>query len=362
MPIELPDNLIFAKPFSAFSLIKADGATEENGVRWLRGPIAPEDEGEDYDKQVLTKAGVDTGLEMFLRLGGGKTGHVDWGHMYRASGKNPKYLIAKGHPYQGPSGRMWLADELFKKPFADEAWEHVHAGGHAGHSMDGLCKGTDPQDERKIIKTEIHLITIDPQPKGFGNFLEIGPPQSLTQVAKGIMADIGRESLADAGWVPMPIHLDPDLYHVYFADADYAEAMMKSICHVKRLYGIGTLLKANQPDMSMPYGACPKCSGEMGEDGTCPTCTGASQKALTTGSDVVTDGATGGQTLRRQSLASKVTCECGAVNDSRRKVCRKCGKRLTMRKAMSGQVRCQSCSKQNDSRRPKCRGCGAILD
>jgi hypothetical protein len=103
----MPENVVFGKPFSAQSIIK--GHEERDGKRFLHGPIAPEEE--DYDTDIFTKAGVETGLPTFLKLAGnGDHSHVDWAHQWRRT-KDPAYIIAKGRPFTGPMSRASIVNQ-----------------------------------------------------------------------------------------------------------------------------------------------------------------------------------------------------------------------------------------------------------
>lgn len=346
---DLPENVTFAKPWNQYTLIKAADAKETQGKRYLNGPFSPPETEKDYDNDGLTKGAIESGIPMFLKLGGGQSGHIDWGHMYVPSGKNPKYLIAKGMPFKGPDGRPWLQDELFAgKEFADAAWEHVTGGGHAGHSIDGICKARDPLNKAIIVQTEIHRVTIDPSPKGFSNFLKVGPAESLTEIVKGILYDSGRSGLADSGWVPMPINMEPEYMPAYFSDPQLAEKIMKAICHVPRFYAVGMAPEhINKASNGEDQTRCPECDAKNRiTRSACRSC-GAKMglnKALSTGASVVGSGATGGPALRKQAMLSGVSktsgggltaCDgCGCKNRKSREVCKRCGDMLPVRKAL----------------------------
>jgi hypothetical protein len=342
---EMPENMVFGKPFSAQSLIK--GHEQRDGKRFLHGPIAPEEE--DYDKDIFTKAGVETGLPTFIKLAGNKDhGHVDWAHQWRRT-KDPDYIIAKGRPYEGPDGRPWLSDELAPagtKPWADKCWRHVaEAGQHAAHSLEGLWKARDPQDKRKIIVSEIHLITIDPQPKGFNNFLKVGAPESLQQIAKGMLADYDRGDLGDAGWIPMPRDLALEAMPAFWGDEAFAKSMIEALQWPKRFWpgGVGTVVKS-------PSGHegenCPHCGASMerGDDGSYNRCNKpwpAAKKAFLTGDGTVADGTTGGAADRVQTLVAteQPRCPgCGKKNRLSRKHCRSCHRALHISKSADAET------------------------
>jgi hypothetical protein len=369
---ELPDNLVFGKPFTAQSVIK--GHAEKDGKRFLHGPIAPDEE--DYDTDIFTQVGLEKGLPTFIKLAGNTDhGHVDWAHQWRKT-KDPGFIIAKGRPFTGPDGRPWLSDELAPKgtkPCADACWTHVvEAQMHAAHSLEGLCKARDPHDKRKIIETEIHLITIDPQPKGFGNFLKVGAPESLQQIAKGILADYERGDLGDSGWIPMPHDLAIEAVPAFFGDEAFAKSMIEALQWPKRFWagGIGTVLES-PPASETPAPA-----------------TDATAKAFTTGSDAAVEGTTGGSADRKQALlgAEQPRCAgCRAKNRPGRARCRKCDRSLAATKAHDTPAqsprprrvraalvlqksvvtpidyRCLECGRRNAASRANCSQCGQVL-
>ena len=192
----MPENLV--RPFAVTTnLLKA--VKTQDGEWVLSGPIAAK--GEDYDGDIIDNAAVKKGLTFFDRLGK----HVDWGHMY-ARTKNPKYLIGKGIHFQGPDGRTWLKTVLDKtNEIAQELWKKANSpnGFACGYSLEGLLKGhVQEQNRRRIIDTEIHRITIDPSPKGYGNHLQVGMPAgSFAQLSKSVSADCKR-GLCKSGWIP----------------------------------------------------------------------------------------------------------------------------------------------------------------
>ena len=180
----MPENLV--RPFAVTAaLLKA---VETQDGQWvLSGPITPP--GEDYDGDIFDDAAVQKGLTFFDRLGR----HVDWAHMY-ARTKNPKYLIGKGIHFKGPDGRTWLKTVLDKSnEIAQELWRKANSpnGFACGYSLEGLLRDHEFRGGKKhIIDTEIHRITIDPSPKGYGNHLQVGVPSgSFAQLSKSVSAD-----------------------------------------------------------------------------------------------------------------------------------------------------------------------------
>ena len=273
----MPENLV--RPFAVTaSLLKA--VKTQDGEWVLSGPIAAK--GEDYDGDIIDDAAVKKGLTFFDRLGK----HVDWGHMY-ARTKNPKYLIGKGIHFQGPDGRTWLKTVLDKtNEIAQELWKKATSpdGFACGYSLEGLLKGhVQEKNRRRIIDTEIHRITIDPSPKGYGNHLQVGMPAgSFAQLSKSVSADC-KLGLCESGWIP--------------------ESKWRGF-----------------------------------EDGE-----RAFRKSMTTGAGIVQDGATGGQAIRKQNLqgsSEQTRCpECGCKNLLTREKCRKCGHRMKAKKAVDPLVR-----------------------
>lgn len=151
--------------------------------RWLvHGQVASSKE--DYDGEVLEKAGVAKGLDMFKRLGA----HVDYEHQYSRT-KDPDVIIGKGVDITYIEGAPYLTTELYKsKPLAQKVWRHLQAGGAAGYSLEGRALARDPKNPKRVTETEIHRITISPSPKGYDNRLYLGAP-SLQGLAKAIVEE-----------------------------------------------------------------------------------------------------------------------------------------------------------------------------
>ncbi len=380
--LELENDVRYLRPFAFDVLIKAH-ETGPNGEWIVSGPIAPE--GEDYDTDILTDVGLTKGLQMYAKL----NRQVDFAHMYDKT-HEPKWLIGTGAPFRGPDGRWWLKTVLDKaSDIARQLWQKINGDPPQpfGYSIRGFCKLRHPQDHRKIIDTEIHRITIDPSPKGFGNFLQIGlpAPQSATALAKSVLSDLEQPE-PGAHW------MTPDAYRqAALASPAVADELLRRLQSVEEVLRHGTaLMKATDAQrqrcqqahlrertpsdkdrrcescrfwtaktgdcakLQVTTGkndicdlwkagkaACPHCGAmeERGDDGTCNRCGKAwpMEKALTTGAGVVQPGATGGQTLRRQELTNtvyQVRCgECGTKNRSTRPKCRKCGAVMRVQKA-----------------------------
>jgi hypothetical protein len=280
---------LFEIGFDLPVLLKAH-SPEENGGKWIiSGPVGNEHE-EDYDKDILTKAGILSGMGIYSRLGK----HVDLAHGYHKT-KDMGFLIGRTVAAKdGPDGRLWIDIELYKnKTRARGLMEHLTSDppGEAGLSIQGVCRGRDKKDNRRIIHTEIHMITVDPSPKGFTDkqILRVGATpgngRSLSLLSKALSDAMGD-------------------YEILTEWSEFDEDT--------------ALVKANV----MPTGV-----DEATPSSSCPQC-GYTLKALTVGTGIVQDGDQGGAALKQQSLhgaVEQIGCAvCGARNKSTRKECRKC--------------------------------------
>ena len=147
--------------FAGHFLIKGTETTAEGD--WIvHGPLASSKE--DYDKEILTKSGVMKGLQAYVNL----NAPVDFEHMWPKT-KSLQWIIGKGIGIvdEGGDKMPTLVVRLQKnKTHAKELWEHLHSDppGDAGFSIYGLAKS---KDGKRVTDTEIQMVTIALQPKGF---------------------------------------------------------------------------------------------------------------------------------------------------------------------------------------------------
>jgi len=174
--------------YTSHILIKSDNITQTaDGKLIISGAVASL--GEDYDGEVLEKSGVLNGLKHYWKMGR----HVDVDHKFQQSedwgdivGKAIEIIDVKGVPH--------LVAELFpSKPKAKAVWDHIQSGGEAGFSIFGKALKRDPKDPKRILDTEIHMVTIALSPKGFDARARVGRPEvfSPLMMAKAIMQKAG---------------------------------------------------------------------------------------------------------------------------------------------------------------------------
>lgn len=164
-------------PFQAYCLIKS--ATEENGEWVISGPVASEEE--DYDGQTLERSGIIKGLTKFMRMGG----LVDWEHLYMKT-QNLKYIVGQGSVFY-VNGRPWVKTVLDKScELAQQIWDWVvNKKKRMGYSI--LGKGVLDATGKRVISTDIDMVTLSPLPKGFDQFIIPGMPAGAqAQLAKAI--------------------------------------------------------------------------------------------------------------------------------------------------------------------------------
>lgn len=346
---------VYVQPFSMVVssgvVVKAADTTDPEGPWIAHGPVAPD--GPDYDKEILTKAGIDTGLPMWRDLGH----HVDYDHMYPKT-KNPKWIIGKGLDSTGPDGRPWIETTLFKgKEIAKEAWQHLNEGGNMGYSIYGLWKKRDARDRSRIIETEIHFVTMSPAPKGFGNRVKVGPMTSPMTLAKAAVLEIESGAFVDT-WIPMDADTDFDCAQYMLLDPARQAEIVKAMTCGSRLEKAAARAQVETqkrcPDCQTKNrrsrekcrkcgrsftDCCPSCGAcqERGDDGQCNRCGKSSvEKALTTGSGGVSDSDTGGRSLRKQTMLPQARCPgCHSKNRLERSTCRRCGKPMPIQKGVS---------------------------
>ena len=335
----MPDET-FSKPICIVVPLSKANATENDQGDWIvSGPVAPETA--DYEGDAFPDALIRKGLSFFGKFGShdGTLGQVDWAHMYPQT-RNPKWLIGRGKPVDGSDGRAWCATYLLKaKEIAQEAWKHFQAGGFAAYSLDGKMHVTQKGNGKRVpAHLEIHRMTIDPSPLGFGNFLQIGMPANtmggtVVQLSKALATEMSDGHLSDNGWIS---EHDTSASTAFADPLDFASSMDRLMARYdarfaavyKALgmdYSTGADMGGNSPS------ECPDCGSQM-DGGNCSGC-GYVQKAMMAGSGIVGDGATGGAALRTQTLKrsqEQVRCpKCGCRNLVARSKCRHCGRALT---------------------------------
>ena len=201
--------------FEAFCpLTKAEGGTGPGDAPMVvSGPIASETK--DYDGDEIVRAGVVKGLQTFVGLGG----HVDYNHLFAVS-QDPDHIIGKGEVFYVDS-RPWLKTTLRKgNPWAEKAFRMVQDGLHCGYSL--LGNGT--RDGKKVVSTDIKMITIAPQPKGFDQFLQVGTPAgSLHAIAKALMADTPASVPGLSAWLSGVV--SPGVSPLDYLDPHIAKAL-----------------------------------------------------------------------------------------------------------------------------------------
>ena len=366
----MPEEYIQPFCMSSGALVKAIENTD--GLRQFHGPIAPPDQAVDYDKDVLTKAGVESGLIMYANMGR----HVDWAHMYPKT-KLARWLIGEGTDKVGPDGWPWLQTTITKaNDVANDAWEHIQSGAHCGYSIYGVMKKRDDADKRKLVQTEIHLITADPRPKGFGNFLLTGPMPDAMALAKSVVADVESGDF-ESSWIHIQDYTDFDASDLFALSQDRQIAVVKALMGTDRSDREGALREVSGDQVrckncgtknKKARHRCRTCGGlqgHIGFDGLVSKLKaegkdeeyaraiaakvgdekygkaamerGAREnkpvtKSMTTGSTIVGAGVNiGGSALRGQDLLG------------------------------TEQLRCKHCRRKNHHARKKCVGCGRAL-
>ena len=244
----------------------------------LVGPVGAD--SEDMDGEILDKAGVWNGLNDKKRGHKAMGGHVDFEHMFTKSLKAGKpdwdYVIGKGVDWQkeSPKGPTLRTELLAGKDYADKVIRHCEAGGSCGYSIFGHATKRDDDNPKRVMDTVIPFVTVTLTPKNYDAQCSFGA------VVKSLVEEV--ETGAMDGWLPEAVIGD------------------------------------TEPAWFRP--ALEKAMGEARDD---------ILKAFTTGEGIVNAGDTGGQTLRRQSMAGdddQVRCQkCNAKNLKSRKKCRKCG-------------------------------------
>lgn len=165
-----------------------------DGTRLVRGPVGATDQ-KDYDGETLTKASLWKGLEMHERL----KGHVDYEHKYDAT-QDPDFLIGKRKSVENRDGAPFMVTELYKgHPLSDKVWSAIQRGVPMGYSISGFATKRDSKDNKKILATEIHRVTITASPKGFeGTTLEVVP--SMGTLAKALVDEFEADNQPDL-WI-----------------------------------------------------------------------------------------------------------------------------------------------------------------
>lgn len=180
------------RPFNTYSLIK--GHEEKDGEWYFHAPPALMD-AKDFDGHILRKAGVMNGLEHWKHH---RQGAFDYQHKWRESRDLDK-IVGYHHGDTEIDGVPHVVGRLLKsKGDAQKIWRHLQDGGKLGLSIEGVAKKVDPQHRHVVLDTEIHLITIDPFPKGFdGVRIRPGLPPTMMQLAKSLSANLESGDLSD---------------------------------------------------------------------------------------------------------------------------------------------------------------------
>ena len=168
---------LLSKTFSGEVVFKAVAETPDGWI--ISGPIASFKK--DYDGETLERTGVIKGLKMFFNLGA----QIDFEHQYAAAvqrrdPKAPDWLIGKGLRIEEADGTPCLVAMLFKaKDAAGQLSESIvkalRRGVRFGFSIEGKAT-RHPDDDSRIIETEIHRVTIAPSTKGFDQWIKLGDP------------------------------------------------------------------------------------------------------------------------------------------------------------------------------------------
>ena len=298
------------KEFEAY--VPISKATESADGKWLvSGPIASLDE--DYDGDILEKAGIIKGLDMFKRLGS----HVDWDHQYNKT-KNVEYLIGKGIEIGEVDGVPWLTTELFKsKKKAQDLWQHLQDGGTAGYSLLGKAVKVVGEKPRRILETQIHMMTIAPSPKGFGQTnVVIGP---LNQLAKSLVS----ECIGDEEEVEETAEDTVEEEVLEEKSIEHGKCLTKQEAHYRPK--ASTWRCANCFYFDVDH--CHRVEGTVEPEAVCDYFEEKTEKAMTAGEGVVMPGETGGAALRKQDLKKgPVHVIGGKVVITVHKRCKKCKK------------------------------------
>lgn len=241
---------------------------DENGDWLISGPAASLNE--DYDGEVLAKSGILNGLQSWFRFGA----HVDHGHQFKRT-RNYDDLIGKGVRQAEVDGVPWIEAKLFKsKGKSQEIWRHLKAGGELGFSLDGLAKSRDPKNPKHVLDLEIHLMTVDPMPKGFEDArqIRVGPIPGTMALAKAL---VDGEAIVPQEWREW---MDPESgsHNTFITRALLsllkasgieveAEKRPQSAVHFRE----GTPSKRCGKCSFFEDGHCSKVQGEIGEDDLC---------------------------------------------------------------------------------------------
>jgi hypothetical protein len=168
---------------NTFGFIKAVG--EDDGDWLISGPIASLKP--DYDGDTILNKAIEMGLRMYERLGG----QVDWEHKYKRS-KDPDDIIGRSVGYTRLNGQIWMTTLLDKgNALAQKIWRMAKAktaDGKPLHKLGYSVLGKGVKDDNgNVTETEIHFVTIAPQPKGFDQFMQVGAaPGRMMTLCKAV--------------------------------------------------------------------------------------------------------------------------------------------------------------------------------
>lgn len=146
--------------------------------RVVCGPVSSE--VEDWDGEVMERSGVIKGLNKYMRLGGA----VDYDHLYTQT-HDPNTLIGRGEIFY-VEGRPWLRTHLRDNELAKAVWDAVNDPNapRMGYSVEG----GGSRIGKRVVTTDIHMITISPLAKGFDQKVFPGaePQLGLMPIAKAL--------------------------------------------------------------------------------------------------------------------------------------------------------------------------------
>ena len=170
---------------NSWGLIKAMGDGNDDGDWLISGPIASTKP--DYDGDTIFSKAVEKGLSMFDRLGG----QVDWMHQFNKT-NDPNHIVGRAVGYTKLNGQIWLTTVLDKtNELAQKIWRMVKAttaDGKPLHKLGYSLLGHGVKDDKgNVTETEIHMVTLAPQPKGFDQFITQGAaPGRVFQICKAL--------------------------------------------------------------------------------------------------------------------------------------------------------------------------------
>ena len=213
--------------WTAWVPIEKAGETAD-GEMLLSGPVASA--MEDFDGDILEKAGIWKGLDVFDKLGG----QVDWCHQWKKT-QDPNMLIGRAIERKLVDDTPFLTTQLRKGlKLAQDVWQLHKDGMKLGYSIDGTGL-RDSLNPKRIIQTAITMVTLAPQAKGFDQYVVEGRcPAGLVAVAKALVLD--EEDEAVGHWGPID-YTKP-------VGGDYADNLLERL--VKALETGSSIVQAGQ--------------------------------------------------------------------------------------------------------------------